>query len=99
MKIMPVRLPAAIRAKKNAIVIFVFALLALGGCNKSDETSCQASAQAVSAAAAQYVTAQSVANCQLYRAAIVQYLSSTCGVSLSATDKQAFQNILNNLPC
>ncbi len=98
MIIMSVRLQG-IKAKNNVVAFFVFALLAISGCNKSDETSCQGSAQAVSAAASQYVTSQSVANCQLYRAAIVQYLSSTCGVSLSATDKQAFQNILNNLPC
>jgi|GEM_PF-1396629 len=98
MKIMSVRLPG-IRVKNKAVAFFVFTLMALGGCNKSDENSCQASAQVVAAAAAQYVSAQSVANCQLYKAAIVQYLSSTCGVSLSATDKQSFQNILNNLPC
>ena len=98
MKIMSVRLPG-IMAKKNVVAFFVFTLMAISGCNKSDDTSCEGSAQVVAAAAAQYVSAQSVANCQLYKAAIVQYLSSTCGVSLSATDKQAFQNILNNLPC
>ena len=98
MKILSVRQTGR-KAKKNILVFFVFALLANSGCNKSDDISCQNLVQSVSAAAAQYVTSQSVANCQLYRAAIVQYLSSTCGVSLSATDKQAFQNILNNLPC
>jgi hypothetical protein len=98
MKIMSVR-NTGIMVKNIAVTFFLFAFMALGGCNKSDDTSCQSTAQAVSAAAAKYVSAQSVANCQLYRAAIIQYLSSTCGVSLSATDKQSFQNILNNLPC
>jgi hypothetical protein len=85
---------------KKFFLLFFFALAIAGfSCNKSDDNNCQSSAQVVSAAAAQYAAAQSVANCQLYKASIVQYLNSACGASLSATDKQAFQNILNNLPC
>jgi AICAR transformylase/IMP cyclohydrolase PurH len=84
---------------RSAAVIFAFTLMAISACNKTDDNACQSSAQVVSAAAAQYAAAQSVANCQLYKAAIVQYLNSTCGASLSSTDKQSFQNILNNLPC
>ena len=85
---------------KKSVSIFFFTLAIFAfSCNKSDDNNCQSAAQVVSAAAAQYAAAQSVANCQLYKASIVQYLNSACGASLSATDKQAFQNILNNLPC
>lgn len=84
---------------RNVTAIFALILITLGACNKTDDNACQSSAQVVSAAAAQYAAAQSVANCQLYKAAIVQYLNSTCGASLSSTDRQSFQNILNNLPC
>jgi len=85
--------------KKSFSILFVALSIASFSCNKSDDNNCQSSAQVVSAAAAQYAAAQSVANCQLYKASIVAYLNSACGASLSATDKQAFQNILNNLPC
>jgi hypothetical protein len=87
------------KATRYAIAIFAFTLIAVSSCDKTDDNACQSSAQVVSAAAAQYAAAQSVANCQLYKASIVQYLNSTCGASLSSTDRQSFQNILNNLPC
>ena len=84
---------------RSVAAIFVFILIAVSACNKTDDNACQSSAQVVSGAAAQYAAAQSVANCQLYKVSIVQYLNSTCGASLSSTDRQSFQNILNNLPC
>jgi hypothetical protein len=85
--------------KKSFSILFFIAAIGFS-CNKSDDGNCQSSAKAVSAAAAQYAAAgQSVASCQSYKLAIVQYLNSACGATLSASDKQAFQNILNNLIC
>jgi hypothetical protein len=84
--------------KKSFLILFFTAAIAFS-CNKSDDNNCQSSAQVVSAAAAQFAAGQTSANCQSYKLAIVQYLNSTCGATLSASDKQAFQNILNNLIC
>lgn len=84
---------------RSAAAILAFTLITFSSCDKTDDNACQSSAQVVSAAAAQYAAVQSVANCQLYKASIVEYLNSTCGASLSSTDRQSFQNILNNLPC
>jgi hypothetical protein len=87
------------RIVRSTAAILAFTLIAVSSCDKTDDNACQSSAQVVSAAAAQYAAAQSVANCQLYKGSILQYLNSTCGASLSSTDRQSFQNILNNLPC
>jgi len=84
--------------KKSFLILFFSVAIAFS-CNKSDDSNCQSSAKVVSAAAAQFASGQTVANCQSYKLAIVQYLNSACGATLSATDKQAFQNILNNLIC
>jgi len=84
--------------KKSFSILFFTAAIGFS-CNKSDDNNCQSSAQVVAAAASQYAAGQTVANCQSYKLAIVQYLNSACGATLSASDKQAFQNILNNLIC
>ena len=84
---------------KKSFPILFFAIAIIFSCNKTDDNNCQSSAQVVAAAASQYAAGQTVANCQSYKLAIVQYLNSTCGATLSASDKQAFQNILNNLIC
>lgn len=85
-------------SKKSFLILFFTVAIAFS-CNKSDDNNCQSSAQVVAAAASQYAAGQTVANCQSYKLAIVQYLNSACGATLSASDKQAFQNILNNLIC
>ncbi|MGL6266288.1 MAG: hypothetical protein ACRC2O_00120 [Chitinophagaceae bacterium] len=84
--------------KSFPVLFFLIAALSFS-CNKSDDNNCQNTAQVVAAAAAQYASGQTPANCQSYKLAIVQYLNSTCGATLSAVDKQAFENILNNLVC
>ncbi len=84
--------------KKSFPILFFIVAISFS-CNKSDDTNCQNTAQIVAAAASQYAAGQTPANCQSYKLAIVQYLNSTCGSTLSAADKQAFENILNNLIC
>jgi hypothetical protein len=84
---------------KKSFPILFFAIAISFSCNKSEDNNCQNTAQVVAAAASQYAAGQTVANCQSYKLAIVQYLNSTCGATLSASDKQAFENILNNLIC
>lgn len=84
--------------KKSFSILFFTAAIGFS-CNKSDDNNCQSSAQVIAAAASQFAAGPTVANCQSYKLAIVQYLNSACGATLSASDKQAFQNILNNLIC
>jgi len=84
-------------AKFSAILFFT--IIIAFSCNKSDDLDCQAAAQVVAAAASQYAASPGVANCQTYKAAIIKYLSSACGKTLSASDKQTLQNIANSLPC
>jgi uncharacterized protein YaaR (DUF327 family) len=92
----------AVMTKKSTpffLVLSVFCLFILGSCSKEDDNACLAEAQVVSSAAQLYAASPGVQTCANYKGAIQRYLNSACGATLSATDRQSFENILSRLPC
>lgn len=88
--------------RKSTPFLFVFSLfclIGLGACNKEDDNACLSEAQVVSSAAQLYAASPGVQTCANYKGAIQRYLNSACGATLSATDRQSFENILSRLPC
>jgi uncharacterized protein YaaR (DUF327 family) len=92
---------AAMKKKSTPflLVLSLFSLIVLGACNKEDDNACLAEAQVVSSAAQLYAASPGVQTCANYKAAIQRYLNSACGATLSANDRQSFENILSRLPC
>ena len=80
------------------LLIIALALLP-AACNKDEDTRCDAEANTVAQAGILYGRVQSTQNCQLYKAAIYNYLNSACSNNLTSSERLQLQNQMNNLPC
>ncbi len=88
---------------KKSLFKFLFAsfvIIVASGCEKQSENSqCSALAQDINLAAQLYASNPSVINCGIYKTALQNYLNSPCVNDISNSDRQAFENKLNSLPC
>ncbi|MCC6288790.1 MAG: hypothetical protein IT249_12990 [Chitinophagaceae bacterium] len=83
--------------------IALFAIAAIGGtiasCKKEKTVDCVSAATNATKALEVYMGNQSVANCKNYKAALQDYINSSCFASLSAEQKASYQESVNALTC
>jgi len=82
--------------------IALFAITMIGGtvvsCKK-DKKDCTAAIKKASDAATAFIQNQSVENCNAYKAAIHELLDGDCAGSISADQKAAYQEALEDYDC
>lgn len=88
--------------KKITIALFAIAMIGgtIASCKKDDtQTDCSSALKKATDAATAYTQNQSSANCQNYKAALSEYIKSSCFTSLSAEQKAQYQETLDDLTC
>lgn len=87
--------------KKTFIALFTIAMIGgtVASCKKDKAVDCTSSAKNVTDAATAYAQSQTSANCKNYKAALQDYLNSSCITGLSAEQKALYQESLNALTC
>lgn len=86
--------------KKTFIALFAIAMIGgtVASCKK-DKKDCTAAVKKASDAAIAFSQDQSVANCNNYKAAIHELLEGDCAGSISAEQKAAYEEALEDFDC
>lgn len=82
-----------------ALLVITVGTGAMVSCKKDKATDCTAAVKNLSDATTAYYGAMNPANCKTYKAALQDYINSSCFSSLSAEQKAPFQESLNDLNC
>ena len=88
--------------KKLLCAVTLLSVITFGiavSCKKSSPVDCKSVSDKVATAALAYSNDQSSANCKAYKAALQDYIGSSCANSITAEEKAAFQASLNDLTC
>ncbi|HYE53848.1 MAG TPA: hypothetical protein VD996_03365 [Chitinophagaceae bacterium] len=86
--------------KKALSVLLIAGVLSVSmtACKKDKAEDCTALAQAVSDKGAAYMTSSTAANCNAYKAALNDYVNSSCS-QLTADQKALYQEMIADLDC
>jgi len=83
----------------GATAVALVVTLSIGiGCKKDNPVNCTDKASKMSAAAVAFQADDSKANCEAYKAAL-QDLVNSCGGTMSASEKETYQAMIDDMTC
>ena len=84
---------------KRIITLFAVAAIATTACKKDKGVDCLAAANKINKAGEAYVNSGTTENCEAYKAAMQEYINSSCFSSLTQEQKDNYSASVNNLDC
>ncbi|MBX3254842.1 MAG: hypothetical protein KF862_11930 [Chitinophagaceae bacterium] len=84
---------------KKIITVLSIAGIAFASCKKDKGVDCTAAAQKAATAGQAFANSQTKANCDAYKAAMQEYIKSSCFTNLSQEQKDALSEDLESLDC
>lgn len=87
--------------KKTFVAFFAIAMIGgtIASCKKEKTVDCNTAIKNVTDAATAYTQSQTSANCKTYKAALQDYINSSCFSSLSSEQKALYNEQVNGLTC
>lgn len=84
---------------KRMITLFMVAAIATTSCKKDKGVDCLAAANKMQKAAETYFNSDTKENCDAYKAAMQEYINSSCFSSLSQEQKNSLQQDIDDTNC
>lgn len=84
---------------KRIITLFAVAAIATTACKKEKTVDCMAAVNKMQKAAEAYFNSDTKENCDAYKAAMQEYINSSCFSSLSQEQKDDLNEQINDTNC
>lgn len=84
---------------KKIVTVLSIVCIAFASCKKDKGVDCSAAINKVTKAGQAFGTDQTTQNCEAYKAALQEYINSSCFTGLSQQQKESYNESINSLNC